>query len=300
MELYESLSHLSHQLVQWVLSLFGHITPTKALLIAVASAAVVRLAARAGSAGFLFYAKYWIAWFFHRRADDRNRISFTCMAIINGELHLVAPEKDFSLIEVFDDTFLAHQVRRSANTVTHDNPLPSFRGDPAVKLEEKLSWLARSWPGLRVRGFRDLCGRLLLRGGAIRDGHRPHVHHAPPTVRDDVYIHLIKKMSALANGSLAFDVGRIPMDIFSYRIVLTCDLISGRTRHFRCMAIWEDSLENMPTELKVPDPALAHFANYFHTALHIAEQHRINPQRFKTFLVYRPKGATAVSYGAAA
>ena len=46
--------------------------------------------------------------------------------------------------------------------------------------------------------------------------------YAPPDVREDVYIHLIKKMSALANGSFAFDVGRVPMDIFRYRIVLTC------------------------------------------------------------------------------
>ena len=47
----------------------------------------------------------------------------------------------------------------------------------------------------------------------------------------------------------------------------------------------------MPATLKVPHSALAHFAHYFHMVLHIAEQHRINNQRFKTFLVYRPEGS---------
>jgi hypothetical protein len=300
MEIYDSIAHATRRLEQWFLSLFGHITPTKALVIAFASAAIVRLAASASSAGFLFYARYWLAWFFHQRADNRNRISFTCMAIIGDELHLVAPEKDYSLFEVFDDTFLAHQVRRSANTVTDENPLPSFRGDPAAKLEEKLSWLAESWPGHQARRIGRLCQPLLQRGRALGGNRKEHVARAGPTVRDDVYIHLIKKMSALANGSFAFDVGRVPMDIFKYRIILTCDLIRGRTRHFRCLAIWEDTLNRMPTALRVPNPAMAHFANYFPTVRYIAEQHRLTPDRFKTFLIYRPKAAAAVSVGAAA
>jgi hypothetical protein len=298
MEISNSISGLAHDVSQWLLALFGHITPTKALLIAVASAAMVRLAANAGTAGFLFYSRYWLAWFFHQRADNRSRISFTCVAIIDGELHLIAPEKDFSLLEVFDDSFLAHQVRRSASTVTAENPLPSFRGDPAAKLEEKLSWLADSWPGRKLRAIARLFRRARKRNHASAGHQKPHEQLLRPTVRDDVYIHLIKKMSALANGSLAFDVGRVPVDTFNYRIILTCDLISGRTRHFRCMAIREDSLAAMPATLKVPHPALAHFANYFPTVLHIAEQHRRDPQRFKTFLVYRPKSMGA-SYGAA-
>jgi hypothetical protein len=298
MEFYDSISHAMRRFTHWLLSLFGHITPTKAIIIAIASAALVRVAASASSAGFLFYARYWLAWFFHRRADNRNRISFLCMAIIDGELHLVAPEKDFSLIEVFDDTFLAHQVRRSANTITDKNPLPSFRGDPAAKLEEKLSSIADSWPAHQVRRVRRFFRRLLTRGRALSGGRREHVPRRP-NVRDDVYIHLIKKMSALANGSFAFDVGRVPMDIFRYRIILTCDLIRGRTRHFRCMAIWEDVLDRMPSTLRVPNPAMAHFVNYFPTVAHIAEQHRLNPERFKTMLVYRPKGAAAAPPGAA-
>jgi hypothetical protein len=300
MEFYDSISHLMRRFTHWLLSLFGHITPTKAIIIAIASAALVRVAANASSAGFLFYARYWIAWFFHRRADNRNRISFLCMAVIDGELHLVAPEKDFSLIEVFDDTFLAHQVRRSANTITDENPLPSFRGDPAAKLEEKLSWIADSWLVHQVRRVRRFFRRLLTRGRALRGSRREHVLPKRPNVRDDVYIHLTKKMSALANGSFAFDVGRVPMDIFKYRIILTCDLIRGRTRHFRCMAIWEDLLDRMPSTLRVPNPAMAHFANYFPTVMHIAEQHRLNPERFKTMLVYRPKGMAVAPPGATA
>jgi hypothetical protein len=299
MALYDSIIGLARDVAEWVLALFEQITPTKALLIAVLSAAGVRLAANAGTAGALFYSKYWIAWFFHRRADNRSRISFTCMAIIDGELHLIAPEKDFSLLEVFDDSFLAQQVRRSANTVTDENPLPSFRGDPAAKLEEKLSWLADSWPGRELRRVGRLCGGLMRLDRGPAGAPKPHERHLRPTVRDEVYIHLIKKMSALANGSLAFDVGRVPVDIFDYRIILTCDLISGRTRHFRCMAILEDSLDAMPATLKVPHPQLAHFAHYFDTVLHIAEQHRRDPKRFKTFLVYRPKSMGA-RYGAAA
>src|SRR5262245_19486696 len=299
MGLYDSIIRQLHELVQWLFALFEQITPTKALVIAIASAAVVRLVASAGSAGFLFYARYWIAWFFHRRADNRSRISFTCMAIIHGELHLIAPEKDYSLLEVFDDTCLAQQVRRSANTVSQENPLPSFRGDPAAKLEAKLSRLAETPPGRHVRQLGRACEKLVAPTRYRRRGDRLEPY-APPNVRDDVYIHLIKKMSALANGSFAFDVGRVPMDIFKYRIILTCDLISGRTLHFRCMAIWEDSLDHMPAELKVPHPALPHFADYFPTVLHIAEQHRLNPQRFKTFLVYRPKAGARMSFGAAA
>jgi hypothetical protein len=289
MEFYDSITELGRHFLQWLLSFVGQVTPTKALVIAVASAALVRIAANAGSAGFLFYARYWAAWFFHQRADNRSRISFTCMAVIDGELHLVAPEKDFSLLEVFDDSFLAHQVRRSASTVSLDNPLPSFRGDPAAKLEEKLSWLANSWPGRQVRHFGRNCQALLRRVPLLGNG-TEHAGYVPPNVRDDVYTHLIKKMSALANGSHAFDVGRIPMEIYKYRIILTCDLIRGRSLHFRCMSIWEDSLNTMPATLDVPHPALAHFADYFRTVLHIAEQHRLNSQRFKTFLVYRPKG----------
>jgi hypothetical protein len=300
MEFYDSISHAMRRFTHWLLSLFGHITPTKALVIAFVSAALVRVAASAGSAGFLFYARYWLAWFFHHRADNRNRISFTCMAIIDGELHLVAPEKDFSLIEVFDDTFLAHQVRRSANTISEENPLPSFRGDPAAKLEEKLWWIADSRMGHQVRRIRRTFRRLLTRGRVLSGGRKEHMPNHRPNVRDDVYIHLIKKMSALANGSLAFDVGRIPMDIFRYRIILTCDLIRGRTRHFRCVAIWEDSLDRMPAALRVPSPAMAHFANYFPTVRYVAEQHRLNPERFKTFLVYRPKCAAVDPFGAAA
>lgn len=300
MEFYDSISQVMHGFAHWLLSLFGHITPTKALMIAFASAALVRVAASAGSAGFLLYARYWLAWFFHQRADNRNRISFTCMAIIDGELHLVAPEKDYSLLEVFDDTFLAHQVRRSANTITPQNPLPSFRGDPAAKLEEKMWRIADSWPGHQVRRTRRMLRRLLTLGRALGGSRKEFVPPQRPNVRDDVYIYLIKKMSALANGSFAFDVGRIPMDIFRYRIILTCDLIRGRTRHFRCLAIWEDSLDCMPATLRVPSPAMAHFANYFPTVQHIAEQHRLNPERFKTLLVYRPKGAAVVTFGAAA
>jgi hypothetical protein len=299
MEFYDSITELGRNFLQWLLSWLGPVTPTKALLIAMTSAAIVRVAANAGSAGFLFYAKYWLAWFFHQRADNRNRISFTCMAVIDGELHLVAPEKDFSLLEVFDDSFLAHQVRRSANTVSLENPLPSFRGDPAAKLEEKLSWLANSWPGHQVQRFGRVCQGALTRGAFLTNGGIERSAYEAPSVRDDVYTHLIKKMSALANGSHAFDVGRTPMDIYKYRIILTCDLIRGRSLHFRCMSIWEDSLNDMPATLRVPQPALAHFANYFRTVLHIAEQHRINNQRFKTFLVYRPKGLGITSAAAA-
>ena len=294
MEPYDSISHSGRDSAQWLLSFFGHITPTKAVVIAIATAAIIRLVASAGTAGFLFYGKYWIAWFFHQRADNRNRISFTCMAVIDGELHLIAPEKDYSLLEVFDDSFLAHQVRRSANTVSQENPLPSFRGDPAARLEEKLSWLADSWPGHQLRRIGRACRGLVTRGRAPDGARKEHVHRLRPNVRDDVYTHLIKKMSALANGSFAFDVGRVPMDVFNYRIILTCDLISGRTRHFRCMAIREDTLSDMPASLRVPHAALAHFANYFHTVLYIAEQHRLNPERFKTFLVYRPRGGALV------
>jgi hypothetical protein len=290
MEFYDSISELGRHFVQWLFSWLGQVTPTKALLIAIASAAIIRVVANAGSAGFLFYAKYWSAWFFHQRADNRSRISFTCMAVFDGELHLIAPEKDFSLLEVFDDSFLAHQVRRSASTVSLDNPLPSFRGDPAAKLEEKLSWLANSWPGHQVQRFGRMCQGFLTRGAFLTNGGTERRAYDAPSVRDDVYTHLIKKMSALGNGSHAFDVGRIPMDIYNYRIILTCDLIRSRSLHFRCMSIWEDSLNNMPAKLRAPHPALAHFANYFHTVLHIAEQHRINNQRFKTFLLYRPKG----------
>jgi len=300
MEFYDAISDEMRRLAHWLLSLFGHITPTKALIFAAASATLVRVAASASSAGFLFYARYWLAWFFHRRADNRNRISFLCMAIIDGELHLVAPEKDYSLLEVFDDSFLAHQVRRSANAMTEDNPLPSFRGDPAAKLEEKLWWIADSWAGHQVHRVRRWFRRLLTRGRALGGSRKEHVPPSRPTVRDDVYIHLIKKMSALANGSFAFDVGRVPMDIFKYRIILTCDLIRGRTRHFRCMAIWEDSLDRVPAKLRVPNPAMAHFANYFPTVMYIAEQHRLNPERFKTMLVYRPKGTAVLARGAAA
>jgi hypothetical protein len=300
MELYDQIHNETREFVHWLLSLFGHITPTKAVLIAFATAALIRLAASAGSAGFVLYTRYWLAWFFHHRADNRSRISFTCMAVIDGELHLIAPEKDFSLLEVFDDPFLAHQVRRAASTVTETNPLPSFRGDPAAKLEERLFWLADSRLGRWFRRMRRGVRRLLRRGHAPGGEHHEHAVRASPKVRDDVYIHLVKKMSALANGSFAFDVGRVPMDIFKYRIVLTCDLIKGRTRHFRCMAIWEDSLNRMPPALHVPHPALAHFANYFPTALHIAEQHRIRPEGFKTFLVYRPRGAAVVPMGVAA
>jgi len=293
MEPSDSISHAMRRLAHWLLSLFGHITPTKALVIAIASATLVRVAASASSAGFLFYARYWLAWFFHRRADNRNRISFLCMAVIGDELHLVAPEKDYSLIEVFDDTFLAQQVRRSANAMTEDNPLPSFRGDPAARLEEQLWWIADSRPGHQVRRLRRFLRRLFTRRRPHGASQREHAPHKPPNVRDDVYIHLIKKMSALANGSFAFDVGRVPMDIFKYRIILTCDLIRGRTRHFRCMAIWEETLDRMPAQLRVPNPAMAHFVNYFPTILYIAQQHRLNPERFKTMLVYRPKALPA-------
>src|SRR5262249_5208361 len=155
----------------------------------------------------------------------------------------------------FDDPFLAQQVRRSASTISLNNPLPSFRGDPAARLEERLSILANTRAGRWLRRAAGRCAGL-LRGA----GHRPL--RAPPEVREDVYIHLIKKMSALANGSLAFDVGRVPMDIYRYRIVLTCDHISGRAMHFRCMSIWEDSLADMPAALRVPHPALSHFAHY--------------------------------------
>jgi hypothetical protein len=299
MEFYTSINHATRQFGHWLFSLFDHITPTKALVIAFASAAVVRLAANAGSAGFLFYARYWAAWFFHQRADNRSRISFTCMAVIDDELHLIAPEKDYSLLEVFDDTFLAHQVRRSASTVSKENPLPSFRGDPAARLEESMWWIFDSWPAHQLRWIRRVFRRLLT-GRALTHGRKDHAPPKRPNVRDDVYIHLIKKMSALANGSFAFDVGRVPMDIFKYRIILTCDLIRGRTRHFRCMAIWEDSLGCMPVCLKTPHPALAHFADYFPTVLHIAEEHRLRPDRFKTFLVYRPRSAAALPVGAAA
>ena len=69
----------------------------------------------------------------------------------------VLQTKDYSLLEVFDDPFLAQQVRRSASTLAEGNPLPSFRGDPAARLEERLSIIANTPPGRWLKRVGGRC-----------------------------------------------------------------------------------------------------------------------------------------------
>lgn len=232
---------------------------TNLLAVLVPTAILVATGASRSLGGFFssYTSPLVMGWWYHRCASNPHIINITLNIIDNRAqvLHIDTIMADKYLREVWKNQFIAHIVSLASKRCTALAPVVEFK--PRKGWRHKLS-------------KRDL-----------NDIYRA------------VYNPLISQISEKTNNIFSFmKAAHIPMRQYDFVVALTYEKgIPNRDEHFRCMTIWAETLENLPTQFPVNTPP--YLKHRFETLHHIRSIWKAHPERLGVVTMWLPESWAA-------